>query len=346
MHPELRQALRAYYHQIATVNGVENATELFNVEPSVQQRLESKMQEDSGFLSRINMVGVREMEGEKVGLGVSGPVASTTPNDGIAVRQPRSVHTLDARRYRCEKIDYDTFLLFSTLDVWAKFPDFQTRLAGLIVQRQALDRIMIGWNGTRHAAQSDLTANPLLQDVQKGWLQHYRDDAPERVFKDVKVGPDAGADYKNLDAVVYDAAGSLLDVWHQDRTDLVAICGRKLLQDKYFPLVNNEEKPTETLAGQIIQSQKRIGGLPAVRVPYFPDNAIFVTALSNLSIYWQTGARRRHLREEPERNRIVNFESSNDAYVVEDYGAGCLIEGITFTGDAGEPAPGGSEGAP
>jgi hypothetical protein len=39
--------------------------------------------------------------------------------------------------------------------------------------------------------------------------------------------------------------------------------------------------------------------------------------------------------EEPEYNRVSTYSSSNDAYVVEDYGFGCLIEGIT----AAEPAP-------
>lgn len=349
MHPELREALDGYSRQIAKINGVNDASKQFTVEPSRQQTLETRMQERAGFLSRINMIGVRELEGEKVGLAVSGPVASTTPNDGVAVRQPRAVHSLDARRYRCRKIDYDTFLLFSTLDAWAKFPDFQHKVADLILHRQALDRIMIGWNGTRHAAQSDPVANPLLQDVQVGWLQHYRDEASERVFRDVKVGEDANADYRNLDAAVYDAAGSLLDPWHQDRTDLVAICGRKLLHDKYFPLVNRDEKPTESLAGQVIMSQKRIGGLQAVSVPFFPEDAIFITPLSNLSIYWQTGGRRRTLREEPERNRLVNFESSNDDFVVEDYGAGCLIEGIRLPGsgtDPDETAPDAPEAKP
>ena len=49
-------------------------------------------------------------------------------------------------------------------------------------------------------------------------------------------------------------------------------------------------------------------------------------------------ARRRYLKEEPEWNRISNYESSNDAYVVEDYGLGCLLENITPV-DAVEPDP-------
>lgn len=38
-----------------------------------------------------------------------------------------------------------------------------------------------------------------------------------------------------------------------------------------------------------------------------------VTTLKNLSLYWQIGGRRRYLKEVPEKNRIENYESSNDA---------------------------------
>ena len=33
-------------------------------------------------------------------------------------------------------------------------------------------------------------------------------------------------------------------------------------------------------------------------------------------------------------NRIANYESSNDAYVVEDYGFGCLIENVEVLPEA------------
>lgn len=39
------------------------------------------------------------------------------------------------------------------------------------MKRQALDRIMIGFNGVKRAKTSDRDANPMLQDVNKGWLQ-------------------------------------------------------------------------------------------------------------------------------------------------------------------------------
>ncbi len=52
------------------------------------------------------------------------------------------------------------------------------------------------------------------------------------------------------------------------------------------------------------------------------------TSLDNLSIYYQEGARRRQIVDNPKRDRIENFESSNDAYVVENYGKAALIENI------------------
>jgi len=93
-------------------------------------------------------------------------------------------------------------------------------------------------------------------------------------------------------------------------------------------LVNADQPPTEKIATDLILSQHRIGGLKAVEVPYIPDGTALITTLSNLSLYWQISGRRRYLKEAPEKNRIENYESSNDAYVVEDYGRGCLLENI------------------
>ncbi|WP_347299527.1 P2 family phage major capsid protein, partial [Clostridium perfringens] len=78
----------------------------------------------------------------------------------------------------------------------------------------------------------------------------------------------------------------------------------------------------------LIISQKRIGNLPAVRVPYFPADALLITRMDNLSIYWQEDTHRRHMVENSKRDRIENYESINEDYVVEDYACGCLVENI------------------
>jgi P2 family phage major capsid protein len=144
----------------------------------------------------------------------------------------------------------------------------------------------------------------------------------------VVVGPNAGADYKNLDALVYDVTENLIDEPFRDNPDLVVICGRALLHDKYFSKINQVQDAQNELATDIIVAQKSIGGLKAIRVPFFPANALLVTTLDNLSLYYQEGARRRQMKDKPERDRIENYESSNDAYVVEDYRSVAFVENI------------------
>lgn len=336
MKASTRIKFEAYQARIGQLNGVSDVSKKFTATPSVQQSLETNMQESSDFLGKINIVGVSEQGGEKLGLGVSSPIAGTT-NTVTTDRATTDPTSLDTDGYRCEQTNSDVHLTYQKLDMWAKFPNFQTLIRDAILKRQALDRIMIGLNGTSRAATSNKATNPLLQDVNIGWLQKYRANAAARVMDQganvgaIRVGKAVGNDYINLDALVFDAVNSLLDAWHQDSTDLVAICGRALLADKYFPLINADHAATETLATDIIVSQKRIGGLPAVRVPFVPANSIMITPLSNLSIYFQEGTRRRNIVENSKRDRIENYESSNDAYVVEDYGAGCVIENITGT---------------
>lgn len=334
MRNPTRLAFNAYLAQLASLNGVPSAAEKFTVEPSIQQTLETKIQESTDFLGRINVVGVTEQQGEKLGLGVGGPAAGTTDTTGTD-RATTDLSTLDANGYICTQTNFDTHITYSKLDTWAKFPDFQTRLRDAILTRQALDRIMAGWNGTSRAATSNKVANPLLQDVNIGWLEKYRQHAAARVMDEVvaasgQIAIGAAGDYKNLDALVFDMVNNLLDPWYAEDTDLVAICGRALLADKYFPIVNAVQAPTEQLAGQVLQSQKRLGNLPAVRVPYFPANCIMITRLDNLSLYYQEGARRRTVLDNAKRDRIENYESSNDAYVVEDYGCGAVAENIVI----------------
>lgn len=342
MRNETRQKFNEFTGQVAKLNAITSAMVQFNVQPSVQQTLETKMQESVAFLSMINMVPVDELKGQKVGIGISSTIAGRTNTDSKD-RQPNNPAALYDHNYECAQTNYDTMIGYAQLDSWAKFPDFQTRIRDAIITRQGLDRIMIGWHGTSAAPDTDRNANPLLQDVNIGWLQHIRTDAPAQVMSEGTEGSGkiyvdvADGDYKNLDALVFDAVNELIKPWFQDDTELVVICGRKLLSDKYFPIINDASDNQNKLAGQVLVSQKQIGGLKAVRVPFFPDNAMLITKLSNLSIYWQDGARRRHIEEEPKRNRIVNYESSNDAYVVEDYDCAALVENIVI---GPNPAPG------
>lgn len=343
MRNDTRKQFNSYLAHIAQLSGVSSAITKFAVEPSVQQKLETKLQQDSGFLSKINVIGVDELKGEKLGLGIAGTIASRTNTSGNGKRETTDPTSLSNDKFECVQVNYDTHLRYAKLDAWAKFKDFQPRVSGAIVERCALDRIMIGWNGKTAAENTDRAANPLLQDVAIGWLQSIRLNAAQRVMNGVTYGivkqgnEELSGEYKTLDGLVYDAAQTLIDVIHQDDPELVAIVGRGLMHDKLFPIVDNNDAPTEKLASDIVVSQRRLGGLQAVMVPYFPAGTVLITRLDNLSIYYQNGGRRRHVKDNPERDRIETFESSNDAWVVEDFGLVALVEGIT---EFEAPAPG------
>lgn len=334
MRNDTRARFSVYVAGLAAANGIGDTAKKFAVLPAIQQRLETKIQESSEFLKLINIMPVVEMMGARLGLGINGPIASRTNTSADKSRKTAEVGSLDEQKYLCAQTNYDTHMRYNMLDSWAKFSDFAARLSAVRLQRCALDRIMIGFNGTSVAGDTDRAANPLLQDVNKGWLQDLRDNAAGRVLATGKtagkivVGSGANADYKTLDGLVFDAAQNLLDPWHSNAGDLVAITGRNLLNDKLFPLVNDPKAPTETLAADIVRSQRRLGGLPAITVPFFPDGAVLVTSLSNLSIYFQESARRMHVKEAPEKDRVETYESSNDAFVIEDLGKAALVEKI------------------
>ncbi len=349
MKQKTRFAFNAYLMQLARLNGVEviDLSSKFNVEASVAQTLEDQIQQSAAFLTNINVIGVAEQSGELLGLGVGSTIAGTTDTTSKD-REPTDPTVMAGVEYKCEQTNFDTALTYAKLDMWAKFQDFQVRIRDAIIKRQSLDRIMIGFNGVKRVKTSNRAENQLLQDVNKGWLQKVREDAPDNVLGSttaedgtttaapVKVGK--GGAYANLDALVMDAVNELIDPIFQDDDELVVICGRELLSDKYFPLVNSDQANTEKLAADLIISQKRMGGLQAVRAPYFPANAVLITRLDNLSIYWQEDTRRRSVIDNPKRDRIENFESVNEAYVVEDYRCAALVENITI-GDFSAVAP-------
>jgi len=343
MRKETRFKFNAYMSRLAELNGVSvgDLSKKFSVEPSVTQTLFDKIQQSSSFLQKINMIVVGELTEEKVGIDVSGTIASTADTGSGVERQTADFSKMDAYRYFCHPVNFDYHISYNKLDLWARFQDFQIRIRNAIIKRQALDYITIGFNGISRAATSDRKTNPLLQDVGIGWLQKYRNDAPQRVMDKVtgedgtvisgtiKIGKKSdGGHFANLDALVMDAHESLIEEVHRENPEMVVICGRRILTDKYFPMINKFQANSEQLAGELIISQKTIGQLQAVRAPFFPANSIFITTLDNISIYLYEDGHRRHIIENPKLDQVENYEQVKVDFVIEDYEAGCLIENI------------------
>lgn len=323
---ETRVAFDQYCATLAQLNRVGSVAQKFSVDPTVEQTLENRIQQTAEFLGRVNVVGVTQQSGQVLGLGTTGPIASRT-DTSAADRAPRDVHGLTKRDYLTRQTNFDTFISYATLDAWAKFPDFQARVRNKVIEQIARDRLTIGWNGTSAAGDTDSVANPLLQDVNIGWLQHLRDTDPARVLAAPKVGD--GGDYKTLDGLVYDTVNSVLDEWYKDDGEIVVIVGRNLLSERYLGLIEaNTDTPTEHVALKTMMAGRQIGGRPALVVPFFPASTILIANPKNLSIYWQSGTRRRNIMDNPKRDRIEDFQSVNECYVIEDTGACALIEGI------------------
>lgn len=326
---EARLKFSALAVAIATTYGVASAREEFNVSPTHAQTLNEKITLSSAFLQRINVLPVSEIKGEKVMLGVSGTVTgrtNTNNNDRVA----RNVLGLDGKGYELFDTHSDVALKYATIDAWAKFPNFPQRYAAAVQKQIGLDRIMIGWNGTSVAADTDRVANPLLQDVNKGWMQIARDQAPQQILVQgatagkIKLG--ATGDYKNLDGLVFDVS-LMIDEEFRDGGDLVAIVGRDLLaHDKGKLYAVQGATPTEKERIEMAQVVATYGGLPTFTCPHFPSKGVVVTSWDNLSIYFQDSSWRRHIKENPNRSQAEDFNARNEGYVIEQLGKFAAIE--------------------
>lgn len=192
-------------------------------------------------------------------------------------------------------------------------------------------------NGTSRADDSDAAANPMLQDVAKGWLQKMREENKARCIgtagtsvTSVPHGPGA-TNYKNLDAVVTDAL-NIMDERFADRSDFVVLTSRRTVGDKYLRIVNKSgDTATEIEAGGRLNKERTLGGLPVMYVPNMPQNTLLITPLSNLSIYYQISGERRLIVDNPRKDQLESLQSKNIDFIVEEYGAAVLIENLKYT---------------
>ncbi|OEC43883.1 phage major capsid protein, P2 family [Pseudomonas sp. 1D4] len=322
---------------IAETYGVENPTRQFAVEPSIAQELNDAITARADFLERINIVPVTEIKGEKVFIGVNGPVTGRT-NTKVKDREAKDASGLDNTQYELQDTHSDVGLPYAKIDAWAKFPDFADRYSAAVQKRIAQDRIMIGFHGTHAAADTDPQAYPKLQDVNKGWLQQAREQIPAQVLREGKVAGKVtigkGGDYANLDAAVHDTK-QMVDEVLRDDGDLVAIIGSDLLAaDKAKLYTKQGDTPTEKERIELAQVIATYGGLPAYSVPNFPVNAILVTSFDNLSIYFQDSSWRKQTVDNPKRSRVEDYNSRNEGYVIEQLEKFALTENIEVLPEA------------
>lgn len=353
-----RRMLDGLFSHIAQINGAtRGVAHQFTLDPSTEQRLEDLQREEVAFLNRINILGMRDLKGQVIGLTANNMVASRKSRPQLP-RSPKYVGRMQDRKWELYSTLFDTWLPWELIDAWSRFPDFAQRYAKHVATSVGLSRIMVGWHGVEVAADTDAEENPMGEDVNIGWLQKLRLEKADHVMgrltvtaggvttatgaaAPIYIGPDsdhADGDYKNIDALAYDLIAGM-ESWARTSTDHVVIVSQDLVDEKYFPMVNRPladtidggKSTSDQTVSDIVMSTKQIGGRPAAIVPFFPEGTMAITPLKNLSIYYQEGSRRRYIKDEPENMAsLVDYNSVNEGYVIEDTDFMVMAENITF----------------
>jgi P2 family phage major capsid protein len=318
-----RQQLDDYSKRLHESVGAAKGAQFAITPAAVQKLFEKAVEDGSPFLGKINAnVAVTEKVGEKIGLFISGLVAGRTDTSGSAERTARSLHSLEKFGYSLKQTNADVALKYSIIDQWKHVASgkFAELYASAIRMAIANDRLRIGWYGTSAAATTNPTTNPLGQDVNIGWFQKIRNEAPEQIDDDaITIG--AGGDYANLDSMVRALKDSIDPVFRNDPRLRVLIGSNlaSIAENKFYEAAG--DKPTEKRSldgGRLLDTY---GGLPSEVPPYFPENAVMITFHANLSIYRQEGTWRRTIIDNPKKDQIEDFNSFNEDYIVEDYRA-------------------------
>lgn len=297
----------------ASIYGVQAMTVPFTVDPEKTQRLIGGIQQSDAFLQMINMVTVENMVGDSVIIGVDGLTAGRT-NTELNDRQPNYVHGATINGYLCHQINFDTALSYAQLDAWGHKPQFAQIISEKTLRANALSLIAMGWNGVATVADTDIVANPLLQDCAVGWLRKLKERKPENYLDTDNV---VITDESNIDVIVNQVKNSLGTV-EKRSPDLVVILGSDLFahnKDRLY--AQNAIKPSEKLEIELKQVIETFGGLPAYDVPFFPTRGILVTTFENLSIYIHSGSMRRSVEDHVKRDRVITYSSKNIDYMVE-----------------------------
>ncbi|WP_320040719.1 phage terminase small subunit [uncultured Desulfobacter sp.] len=231
MKKETKQKFNIIKARIAKAYGVDTVSEQFSATPTVEQRLNDKIVEQDNFLSRINVISVDEIEGQNILGYASGPASGRTDTSGDGERTPNNLLGLDTYDYKLYQTNSDVYMRYATMDAWAKFPDMADRYARYVQKRIANDRCLIGWYGESAAADTDLATYPLMQDVNKGWLQYMREKLSaniltqgEKAAGEIRIGADG--DFVNLDHAVAELVAGIPRYLRQD---LIALIGDELV---------------------------------------------------------------------------------------------------------------------
>jgi len=313
---------------VASYGEAAAAGQKFEVTIPKETTLNDRVQESDTFLKMITMAAVTDSTGQALDLGVESMLAKRTNTDDKD-RSPSILGAPDGSQWTVKLTEFDVGMKYETLDQWARYPNFRERYMQHVYRAIALSRLTVGWHGISAAAETDPATYPNGEDVNIGWLQTLATGNSSNYMTQSGATADvisigAAGDYANLDALVYDLYQAI--PIHRRTGNEVAIVGAALVADDINKGLNKHaQTPTEKHAG-ITTLAGSYGGLSAIQVPKFQDMGVVVTDPANLQLIYQESATRRMTKDQAERNRVVDFISSNDAYAIRDMKAMAAVK--------------------
>lgn len=332
--------LLAYSTNMAKNYGATDVSKQFSVTGPMETKLKAAMLESVEFLRLITTMDVDQIKGQVVKVG----------NYAIATGRKaggrfNTTNGVDGHEYELVETDSCASVPWATLAVWANAGtanQFMQLMSQNATQRFALDMLRVGFNGTSVAATSDPVANPMGEDVNKGWHKIVSEKAPDQIMTDdIYFNPDAtgelkDGEYKTLDAIVTEIKNTMIHPALRNDPRLVVLVGSDLTAAAQTKLMNQADKPSERVAAQMMD--KSIGGLKAYTPPFFPGKRITVTMLSNLHIYTQKGTRSRKSENVEDRKQHEDKYWRMEGYAIEEFeGYASIDEAAMNIGPA--PAP-------
>ncbi|EDP59451.1 phage major capsid protein, P2 family [Vibrio sp. AND4] len=293
------QFLDEYCQAVAKAAGVEDASKQFNITPVMETKLRQAIVESDAFLNRISNISVDQ----------------------------------SGNTYELTETDSGAHINWITMTIWANSGgkgQWMKLMNNAITRNFALDKLRIGFHGTSIAGENtDPKANPMGEDVNKGWLQLAKDKASAQVLPEVKLDSTGATEgsYRNLDSLVNDLINTTIHEVHQGDPDLVVLIGRNLVAAEQHRLLESAEVPTEHKAAQSLA--KTVAGKTVYTPPFFPPNMIWVTNLTNLQILTQKGTQWRKSRNEEDRKRFETSYLRMEGYAVGNYHKFAAIEKVT-----------------
>lgn len=304
LNKKAEELIHEFTSELAANMGARDTTKFFSITVPVETKLREAMLEKIDFLKLISVLPMSQVVGQVVDVATSDLFTGRTDKG----RFTREIG-LGGNQYTLVATDSCATISWEKLSQWANSVgagEFSRLINAAMVTHFARDVLRIGFHGTSVATQTDPVANPMGQDVNKGWLQQAKDKLPTQVLAKAildRTGATANS-HKNLDALATDVRNSMIAEQFAEDADLVVLVGRDLVASEQARLMSEANTPLENLCAQKLGSS--IGGMTAYIPPFFPKKGFWLTSLKNLQVLNQTGTQRRVSRQNDDHAR---FES-------------------------------------